>query len=109
MEKHTKQCGRFLLAFFLCLFLGGCALPWENSQEMPITMPTDMARAEMETPAAIPVDVYWDATVSMQGYTTLAAGNVYRTLPDLLGDIGDSMGNVQFFRFGAEVMPLGGR
>ena len=109
MEKHTKQCGRFLLAFFLCLFLGGCALPWENSQEMPITMPTDMARAELETSTSIPVDVYWDATVSMQGYTTLAAGNVYRTLPDLLGDIGDSMGNVQFFRFGAEVMPLGGR
>ena len=45
----------------------------------------------------------------MKGYTTLAAGNVYRTLPDLLGDLGSSMGDVKFYAFGENFRELSGR
>ena len=55
------------------------------------------------------VDIYWDATVSMQGFTKLAAGNVYRNLPDTLGDIGNILGEARFFRFGEQVVPVEGR
>ena len=61
------------------------------------------------TGGKIDVDVYLDATVSMQGYTTLAAGNVYRTLPDLLDELGNSMGTIKFYSFGAKIQPLEGR
>ena len=55
------------------------------------------------------VDIYWDATESMQGFTKLAAGNVFRNLPDTLSDIGDRLGAVNFFRFGENVTPVEGR
>ena len=45
-------------------------------------------------------DVYWDATYSMQGYTTVPQQNNYLSLPDNLEDIGTAMGEVNFFRFG---------
>jgi|GEM_PF-1154647 len=96
-----------MAAILFSLFLGGCSPPWED--EVSITMPEDIAQASQDVSEEIGVDVYWDATYSMYGYTTLAAGNAYRTLPDELGDIGDSMGQVRFFRFGAEVMPMEGR
>lgn len=54
-------------------------------------------------------DVYWDATYSMQGYTTVPQQNNYLSLPDNLEDIGTAMGEVNFFRFGEEIQPLEGR
>lgn len=98
-----------LLAAMACLLLGGCALPWDATTAGPVPMPEEFSRAESESTEGAAVDVYWDATYSMQGYTTLAADNVYRALPDRLGDLGDAIGTVQFFRFGAEVAPLDGR
>jgi len=45
----------------------------------------------------------------MRGFTTLAAGNVYLTLPDLLGDLCGSLGDVKFFSFGEMIHELDGR
>lgn len=54
------------------------------------------------------VDVYFDSTVSMMGYTTIVSGNLYRELPDELMDVGSSMGEIKFFSFGKEVKALSG-
>ena len=86
------------------LLLSGC-----DSEETVLNLPPDFQRPPETVPEKFLIDVYWDATYSMQGYTTLAAGNVYRTLPDLLGDIGSSMGEVKFYRFGENIQPLEGR
>lgn len=71
---------------------------------MPGTLPNALT-----APEKIDTDVYFDATVSMKGFTTLAAGNVYLTLPDLLGDMCGAMGNVKFFSFGERIHALDGR
>ena len=63
----------------------------------------------LTAPERLDTDVYFDATVSMRGFTTLAAGNVYLTLPDLLGDLCGSAGNVKFFSFGEQIHALDGR
>lgn len=54
------------------------------------------------------VDVFLDASLSMAGYTTIPAGNVYRELPDELLDVGSSMGDIKFFSFGSSIIPLNG-
>lgn len=54
------------------------------------------------------IDVYFDASVSMAGYTTLEANNIYRELPDELASIGGSMGEINFYRFGENIYPIGG-
>ena len=101
----------FFKMTFTCLFIvvgiffGGC----NTEPEAALQLPTDYQRSELTLAERVNVDVYFDATVSMKGYTTLAAGNVYRTLPDLLGDIGSSMGEVKFFAFGENVRELAGR
>ena len=85
--------------------LTGC-----GSDKIPtISMPTEAGQSAEKTQAKPVVDIYWDATESMRGYTTAAAGSIYRTMPDSLGDISTSMGETHFFRFGAEVTPLEGR
>ena len=89
------------------LLISGC--DGFKSEKVVFKMPEDFQRPVEELPQKVEVDVYWDATYSMKGYTTLAAGNVYRTLPDLLGDIGSSMGEVKFFRFGENIQPLENR
>lgn len=86
-------------------FFEGCA----SEQEAAIQLPEDYQHSESLLTEKVNVDVYFDATVSMKGYTTLAAGNVYRTLPDLLVDIGSSMGEVKFYAFGENVKELAGR
>ncbi len=101
------------IAIVLFLALGG-GLWYLFSDRTPklsegsVAPPEHPMQAET-VPEKIPVDIYWDATYSMQGYTTLSAGNLYRTLPAHLGDIGDAMGGVKFFRFGETVRPLAGR
>ncbi len=73
-----------------------------------ITMPEDIA-PNAESTSEIITDVYWDATYSMQGYTTIQQGNFYRTLPDDLGDLCGSLGEVHFYKFGEQITPLQGR
>ena len=70
---------------------------------MPGTLPEALTSEKIDT------DIYFDATVSMKGFTTLAAGNVYLTLPDLLGDLCGAAGEVKFFSFGEQIRPLDGR
>ena len=103
--------GCFLL---LCLLVSGCGLLdsiFGGSPKIPETgfSPPDHPVQTEQLPEKIMVDIYWDATYSMQGFTTLSAGNLYRTLPAHLGDIGNTMGGVKFYRFGADVTPLEGR
>ncbi len=94
------------LVLLLAVFLSGC-IP--SPEPPPLPMPPSSQVLPEPLPERMTIDVYWDATVSMQGFTKLAAGNVYRTLPDTLGDLGGSMGEVRFFRFGEQVTPVEGR
>ena len=55
------------------------------------------------------VNVFWDASCSMSGYAVLPEKNIYRNLPDCLEDIGGSMGEITFYRFGEKVTKLSGR
>lgn len=106
----------FKLILCLCLsvstiFFGGCD-PSDDKPEQnegAITLPKISHKPISTMPEKVEVDVFFDATYSMQGYTTLAAGNVYRTLPDILDSIGSSMGKANFFRFGENVQPIEGR
>lgn len=84
----------------------GCG---DDDEAVEITMPADAGSAMSAETEKTPVDVYWDATVSMQGYAMLSEGNFYRTLPDELGDLTSSMGETKFYRFGKEIQPLEGR
>ena len=86
------------------IFCNGC-----GDSEGVIQLPENYRRSETALSERVDVDVYFDATVSMKGYTTLAAGNVYRTLPDILSDIGGSMGEIKFYGFGENVTELDGR
>lgn len=92
----------FLLA--LTFFIAGCGQKVQTVPPLPGTLPNVLI-----APEQVDTDIYFDATVSMKGFTTLAAGNVYLTLPDLLGDLCGSMGTVKFFGFGANIRPLDGR
>lgn len=92
-----------LALILLTLTLIGC-----GEDSLTIELPEDYRRAEFDSERA-DVDIYFDATVSMRGFTTLAAGNVYRTLPDILNDAGGSFGTVKFFSFGESVTALDGR
>lgn len=94
------------LVLALGVLAGGCG---DDTADVAITMPASVGATEEAADAQIPVDVYWDATYSMQGYATIAAGNVYRTLPDELSDLGSSVGETTFYRFGKEIKRLEGR
>ncbi|MBO4400673.1 MAG: hypothetical protein J5809_02380 [Selenomonadaceae bacterium] len=95
-----------VLTLASAFFAGGCGE--EDAGEL--TLPAEIADSKpAPVPQKISTDVYFDATVSMQGYTTLSAGNVYRTLPDLLSDIGGSMGEVTFYSFGENISRIDGR
>ena len=99
---------KFAIFFIiLCTILTGCNSNEKSAEnfQLPSIAPITSNNAADK----VDVDIYFDATYSMQGYTTLAAGNVYRTLPDLLGDIAGSMGAVKFYRFGETIQPLDGR
>ena len=91
----------FLLVICAALFLVGCGNEIQSVPPLPGTLPNALT-----APEKINTDIYFDATVSMKGFTTLAAGNVYLTLPDLLGDLGGAMGETNFFAFGEEIHPL---
>ena len=93
-----------LLAFYVSLFLVGCGNRIETVPPLPGTLPNALT-----APEKVDTDIYFDATVSMKGFTKLAAGNVYLTLPDLLGDLCGAAGEVKFFKFGEQIHALDGR
>lgn len=93
---------KIFLLLLIALIVSGC-----GEENLTIELPEDYRRVEGSANAD--VDIYFDATVSMRGFTTVAAGNVYRTLPDILNDAGNSMGAVKFFSFGENVTALDGR
>ncbi|MBR0262200.1 MAG: hypothetical protein IJQ85_10470 [Selenomonadaceae bacterium] len=93
----------FILLLALSLLLIGCGNQIKTVPPLPGTLPNVLTSEKIDT------DIYFDATVSMKGFTTLAASNVYLTLPDLLGDLCNSAGEVKFFAFGEQIRPLDGR
>ena len=95
----------FVAVLFMSVFLSGCG----GSDEPILTMPPGSPMPPASKSSRMTVDVYWDATVSMKGFTTLAAGNIYRELPSLLDELGGSLGEARFFRFGEKVTPVEGR
>mgnify|MGYP002624401172 CR=1 FL=1 len=90
-----------IMAITICT--AGCL-----GENFPENMPEDIKPNPFPSPKfeGANVDIYFDSTESMRGYTTLDADNIYRTLPYLLHDIGDSMGEVKFFKFGEKITPL---
>lgn len=92
-----------LLIICAALILIGCGNQIQTVPPLPGTLPTVLTSERVDT------DIYFDATVSMRGFTTLAAGNVYLTLPDLLGDLCGAMGEVKFYSFGEQIHALDGR
>ena len=105
MQKNFSKLILFLCLSVFTIFLSGCSpsivVEVPDVYKTPKPIDSESAKAD--------VDVYFDATISMQGYTTLAAGNVYRTLPDILDAIGTSMGKPSFFKFGKDVTPIDNR
>lgn len=96
---------KFLLIICaVVVLISGCGNQIESVPPLPGTLPNALT-----APDKLDTDIYFDATVSMKGFTTLAAGNVYITLPDLLGDLCGSMGEVKFYSFGEQIRPLDGR
>jgi hypothetical protein len=82
----------------------GCGNQIQTVPPLPGTLPSILT-----APEKIDTDIYFDATVSMKGFTTLAADNVYLTLPDLLGDLCGAAGEVKFYSFGEQIHELDGR
>ncbi len=102
-----KLCDMKKFLLIICavtIFLIGCGNEIRTVPPLPGTLPNFL-----NAPEKIDTDIYFDATVSMKGFTTLAAGNVYLTLPDLLGDLCGSTGEVKFFSFGEQIHALDGR
>ena len=95
---------KVLLIICAALMMIGCGNQVQTVPPLPGTLPNALT-----APERLDTDVYFDATVSMRGFTTLAAGNVYLTLPDLLGDLCGSMGAVKFYGFGEQIHALDGR
>ena len=91
----------FVLICAAIIFFAGCGNKIQSVPPLPGTLPEILS-----APEKIDSDIYFDATVSMKGFTTQAAGNVYLTLPDLLGDMCGAMGETKFFSFGEQIHPL---
>ena len=91
---------KIFLIICAAILICGCGNKIQTVPPLPGTLPNILTSEKIDT------DIYFDATVSMKGFTTLAAGNVYLTLPDLLGDLCSSMGETKFFSFGEQIHPL---
>ncbi len=100
-----KLLGVMLLAV-LSLVISACGGGDDEGENIP---PVPKVEKPVDTNRPVTVDVYWDATYSMQGYTTIPQQNMYQSLPDNLEDIGIAMGEINFFRFGGDIQPLEGR
>lgn len=110
MNKNFFSLTFLTFIFVLTIFSAGCIGDSDGEEKSNgLVLPSDYVQTVKPMNEKVDVDVYFDATVSMRGYTTLAAGNVYRTLPDILTDVGSSMGEVKFYQFGAEIKLLENR
>lgn len=101
---------KFIVGAVVLLFMLICTVVVvfsDDSQGGNIPPPPNKTML-VKTPDKEILDVYFDASVSMAGYTTIAADNIYRELPDELSSIGSSMGEVNFFRFGEQIFPVEG-
>lgn len=96
------------MAIIIMMF-SGCILGRDGGDGGALPPPPGSLPSPQSKPERIIADVYWDATVSMKGFTALASGNVFRALPDTLGNMGSALGEIHFFRFGEEVIPIEGR
>lgn len=103
MKKKLLYC---LCALFMTMLFSGCNPDPEQEES---ALPAISFAPVNEEKEQVDTDVYWDATYSMSGYTTIDQNNAYRSLPDDLDDIGNSMGEVKFFSFGKDIKPLEGR
>ena len=92
---------KIFLIICAAILICGCGNKIQSVPPLPGTLPEILS-----APEKIDSDIYFDATVSMKGFTTQAAGNVYLTLPDLLGDMCGAMGETKFFSFGEQIHPL---
>ena len=99
---------KFLLTILLSLILCPLSLSCGNQIQTVPPLPGTLPNA-LTAPEKVDTDIYFDATVSMKGFTTLATGNVYLTLPDLLGDLCGAAGEVKFYSFGEQIHALDGR
>ena len=79
----------------------------EKPELTSVPIPPNSSSPPVPSPDQINLDIYWDATVSMQGFTQLESGNVYCTLPDKLGVLLN--GETKFFYFGEQITPMEGR
>ena len=94
---------KFFLIICAAILICGCSNQIQSVPPLPGTLPSFLATEKVDT------DIYFDATVSMRGFTTLAADNFYIALPDFLGDLCGSAGEVKFYSFGEQIHALDGR
>ncbi|MBR1646593.1 MAG: hypothetical protein IJ685_07430 [Selenomonadaceae bacterium] len=92
---------KIFLIIFTAILICGCGNKIQSVPPLPVTFETSSEQ--------IDTDIYFDATVSMRGFTTNPTNNVYMTLPDLLGDMCGSFGAVKFFGFGEQIFRLDNR
>ena len=100
---RNAQCvmKKFVLLVAFTLIFCGCGSKIQNLPPLQGILPEILL-----APEKIDSDIYFDATVSMKGFTNSTIGNVYLSLPDLLGDLCGSMGETKFFSFGEHIHPL---
>jgi hypothetical protein len=94
----------FLIA--LALYFGGCK---RNAYTPPPEIPSDQLPGLADS---LKVDVYFDATLSMQGFIVPGTNSYYQqTLPLLESavDKGWSNGHAKFYKFGSRIDELQGR
>ena len=101
--KRLKVVKILILPLLILSLITGCGSQIQSVPPLPGTLPNILTAEKIDT------DIYFDSTVSMRGFTTLAADNFYITLPDFLGDLCGATGEVKFYGFGEQIHPLDGR
>ena len=95
---------KFLFLICAALIFTACSNKIQSVPPLDDFLPKNAAQTQF-----FDTDIYFDATVSMKGFTTLPNNNVYVTLPDLLGDLCSANGQTNFFAFGEQIHALNGR
>ena len=96
-----------LIAIVVTVFISGCSFDdIFGKKKVMVISPFDVKAADVSTNPV--TDIYFDASLSMAGYTTVQNNNFYRQLPDDLMAIGSSIGETNFYSFGKNVNQLSG-
>lgn len=96
-----------LIAIVVTVFISGCSFDdIFGKPKVMVTSPFDVKVADVSSNPV--TDIYFDASLSMAGYTTVQNNNFYRQLPDDLMAIGSSIGETNFYSFGKNVSQLSG-